>query len=93
MNARPTVSSLMVEFLRFGSPSSAIRQNEPYLRTMGWDQPVRQVTIELSTEEFFRQINRLRHGSRRNPGEVEEAQRILSEQACKMLEPLPSGSS
>ena len=60
---------------------------------MGWDRPVRQVTIDLSTEDFFRQINRLRYRPGRKPGEVAEAQRILSEQARKMLEPLPAGSA
>lgn len=72
------ITSLAVEYQRFGDSHGVVRVSDRYIRTVGGTEPTREVSFGLPQEDLTRAMASLNYGEFRNTGASERAERMLA---------------
>ena len=84
------IRSVMVEFHRFGEAGAVLERGKRYIRTTGFDEPAREISVGLDHYGFLRNLNKLRYGGGASSEDVDAAVNTLTEESARMLCDLPA---
>ncbi len=93
VNTPPRVTSLLIEFHRFGEAASSLQRDARYIRTTGWEAPAVEVAMPLDQRAFLKLLNRLRYRPNTSPQDVEKAVAELSAHAGVIFPALAGSAS
>jgi hypothetical protein len=92
MSGRPSITSRMIEFHRFGEEEDSYSRSRKYIRTTGWGEPATEVSPGFSYDEFLDHLSVLRYEGA-SADAAEGARQALAQEAARLLPPASATDS